>query len=52
MKPIAIPFAAQASAATFINYYHEIWDLPSIISFGSLVISAGYLIVNFLGRQF
>lgn len=50
MKPLAILFAAQASAATFTNYYHEIWDLPSIISFGSLIISAGYFFINFIRK--
>ncbi|WP_262150366.1 hypothetical protein [Chryseobacterium foetidum] len=50
MKPIAILCAAQASVATFTNYYHEIWDIPSILSFGTLIISAGYLIVNFIRK--
>lgn len=50
MKSIAILFAAQASAASFTNYYHEIWDIPSMISFGTLFISAGYLIVNFIKK--
>lgn len=50
MKPIAILCAAQASAAALTNYYHEIWDIPSIMSFGTLIISAGYLIVNFVRK--
>lgn len=50
MKPLAILFAAQASAVAFTNYYHEIWDIPSIVSFGTLIISAGYLIVNFIRK--
>lgn len=45
MKSNTILFAVQACAAAFAKYYRDMWDLPSIISFGSLLAFSGYLIV-------
>ncbi|UOE38132.1 hypothetical protein [Chryseobacterium oryzae] len=48
MKPLVILFAVQSSAVSFVKYYQDFWDLPSILSFGSLLAFSGYLIVHFL----
>lgn len=48
MKPLAILFAVQASAVSFVKYYQDFWDLPSLLSFGSLLAFSGYLIAHFV----
>ncbi|WP_407401308.1 hypothetical protein [Chryseobacterium sp.] len=45
MKPLALLLVVQTSAVLFTKYYQDMWDLPSIISFGSLLAFSGYLIV-------
>ncbi|WP_157844175.1 hypothetical protein [Chryseobacterium sp. Leaf180] len=48
MKHIISLLAIHASAVSFTHYYNEIWDLPSVVSLGSLVASSGYLITSMI----